>query len=385
MVVEMSHGEPRRVKRTVRRVAGGLLALAAWFPVDDAAAITGVTCESVNDYSYTCSQGYCCTPSTTHCLDTICNTESNSFWNAMTASGTIWTAKYHYTDSSVYDTDFYDPQRTGLSYDNDTNNFDASGNAISYTCLHGFGLDFVFGSTPCNSSSDCSFGECMNEPPSAAGYKSLCTTSASLNAVTSSSSSKHNNFVNYSTNGVAWGEDASSGTWGGAGTNGSTNVVFLINSLSVRPYYWGEISPIFAGLHLLANIMVVNVNNSTQGSADARNDTSRGSNLASYALANPGHAVSEAWFATMDSASSTNGPSCPDFNSDYTYGGGHGITGCGAYMVSSWDHSLAAVQWHDWNESWYGAQFESNDATGNNYAWLYWHCNYDCNTYPFTK
>jgi hypothetical protein len=339
----------------------------------DVLANTGITVESVNDYSYYCGN---------HSCDTICNSEGDGFWNSMTAGGTGWTALVHYKDSSVYDTDFYDKDKSGYAYDNDTYNFDKSGNAISFVCLHGTCDDCT--TTNCTSAANCATGqECMNNPPSA--YSSRCANSSARRMVTSSSGSHHSNFVWYGGNNVKWGEDSNSGSWAGAGTNGGTNLVFMINSCGLKPYFWFELSPAFAGVHLIAEIMPVSNVATGNGCADAANYQYRGSDLASYALTNPYGSVTAAWFAVLDGTPQSGYGSCPDQNSNYTYGGGRGINGCGAHNVLSYDVTQTLANWHVDTEGWIGARLESNDATGNGYGRWAAHCNYDCATYNFTK
>lgn len=362
--------------KTAMRAIAAALALAS-LP-RGAAANSGITVETVNDYTWWVPDGS---------KNTICNTEGNYFWNEMTASGTGWTQLVHYVDNSVFDTDFYDPQRPGsLAQDNDTNNFDRAGNAISFVCVHGSCDDCT--TTSCSTGGNCPAGqECMANPPSA--YSSRCANLSPRRLVTSSSSNWHGNLVFYGDGRVKWGEDSASGSWAGAGTNGGTNVVFLVNSCGLRPYFWAQQSPAFAGAHLIASIMPVsNVakgSSGLSGCADAWNYDYRGFFLAAYALANPNSSITSGWFSNLDVTPQAVGTSCPDLTTNYTYGGGHGIGGCGAYNVLSFDVTQSLANWHVDSESWLGARFEWNDATGNAYGRWAAHCNYDCYTYPFTK
>src|SRR5689334_2125038 len=104
-------------RATHRRWRVATLCLLAGFTADVGVghASSGIVLETISDYTFLCGD---------HSCDTDANTEGNGFWNAMTASGTGWTGTHHYMDNLVYDTDFEDPQYTGLS-DNDTNNFDS--------------------------------------------------------------------------------------------------------------------------------------------------------------------------------------------------------------------------------------------------------------------
>ncbi|MBK7584481.1 MAG: hypothetical protein IPI67_30290 [Myxococcales bacterium] len=92
----------------------------------DGLANSGITVETANDYSFYCGD---------HSCDIACNSEGDGFWNSMTAGGTGWTGLVHYKDYNVWDTDFYDPNKSGNGNDNDTYNFDKSGNAISHATI----------------------------------------------------------------------------------------------------------------------------------------------------------------------------------------------------------------------------------------------------------
>src|SRR4051794_16367261 len=104
----------------MRRLEFGLVITLALWPLGDASANSNLVTESVSNYS---GNG------------DIPNAIPNcwGFRSGMTG----WTTLYNYMDSSVYDTDFGDPQiRTGGG---DTSNFGPSGSgaAISYFCGHG--------------------------------------------------------------------------------------------------------------------------------------------------------------------------------------------------------------------------------------------------------
>jgi hypothetical protein len=178
----------------------------------------------------------------------------------------------------------------------------------------------------------------------------------------------HSNKVFYGGGNVAWGEDSAAGTWGNAGTNGGTNLVVLINSCGLTAPFYSQYISAFAGMHLVAGIMPID--------GDTVNVANRGSLLGNLAVANHNQVVSESWFATMDSASG--GGNCRS-----TYGGGHGISGCGAYYTLAHDSSTSNAQYHVWTETWVDLKSSTHDAIGNGAGWIYWHCNYDCATYPW--
>ena len=120
------------------------------------------------------------------------------------------------------------------------------------------------------------------------------------------------------------------------------------------------------------------------GCADAWNYDYRGLFLAAYALANPNSSVTSGWFSNLDVTPQVVGTSCPDMTTNYTYGGGHGIGGGGAYNVLSFDVTQCLANWHVDNESWLGARFEWDGANGNAFGLWAGQCNYDCYTYSFT-
>lgn len=310
--------------------------------------------ESVNDYSYVVGN---------HNKDTICNSEGDGFWNTM-ASATDFVQDQHYKDGQVYDTDFLDSNRSGDTHDHDNQYWDHNGHAISFVCAHG----------TCNARTGdlcgtCNAGEhCTALPPPPSGPNlGFCVKNVQRRIRTSSSSSFHGNVVYYGGGNAAWGEDSSSGTWAGAGSDGGTNLVVLINSCGLTAPFYSQYVSAFAGVHLVAGIMPID--------QDTVNIANRGSTLASRVVSNHNEVISDSWFATMDSISG--GTVC------VSSAGGHGIDGCGAYYTLAYDNTTANAQYHTWTERWVDLTSSTHDATGNGGGWIYWHCNYDCNTYPW--
>src|SRR5437867_4489548 len=72
------------------------------------ASATGVTAEGVSDYSF-----YRSLYGATSATDIDMATEASGFFTKMTQSGSMWTRGHFWTNSSVWDTDFYDPEWTG--------------------------------------------------------------------------------------------------------------------------------------------------------------------------------------------------------------------------------------------------------------------------------
>ena len=345
----------------------------------NATSVTGISAEGVSSYSYYRAEY----SNTTGDIDGA--SEASGFYTTMTTtSGTPWTQLNFWTEGNVWDTDFYDPDASGLSYDNDNNEFDPGYTpaAIGFVMAHGSCDDAV--ANTCSTTSDCPSGlYCMGNPPSA--HSSMCGAGYPRRIVTSSASSSHGNYVFYDNGTVKWGEDSNSGSWAGAGTNGSLGVVFVVNSCGTRyPFIWDETRPTFAGAMLGEFTMPVS-NIQGVGPGDLWAVSWRGSTLASLALANPTLTVTDEWFATQDSIGPTVGPSCPDQTSTYTYGGGYGYAGCAASLSVSYDSTQAAATSHVTSLTWNQARDFSNKSKGTTYGYGLYHCNYDCATYPVTK
>jgi hypothetical protein len=169
---------------------------------------------------------------------------------------------------------------------------------------------------------------------------------------------------------VALGEDAASGGFAGAGTNGGTNVGIFVNSCGFRSRYLdAETSFVFAGIHMLMGTMpiagVLNTSTSATSGSDTAQWSLRGDTFGHYMNLNPSAAAADAWLnPTMANYGFTRiSPGAPTD---------------GAQVVMSKDVSLAKVQSHTGSETWAGARLESNDATGVGWFWYRYTCNYNC-------
>lgn len=315
-----------------------------------ALAGNGVTVESVNDYTLVCGAGVCDLP------NSIAN--GSGFVSTITTTG-AFTRDLAYTNSSVFDTDFVDPERAGGVNDSDTWNFDRSSDAIAYFTGHGGSEQATSGT--CNTSADCTspppgasgHGFCRASPPN---YK-YCMYASPRSLLTSSSYDKRGHYIYYGDGKTALGE----GYWGnifGAGTNGGVNLAVLDVSHGVTAMFWNEeLTPAFAGLHLLATIMPIN--------GDTANMPNRGSTYASQYLVNPNGSVAMAWLETLNSLPQYGPWACGSATwNDYTYGGGHGINGCGCNFIMSVDSSSYWSNWHINNETWNLLSYDGNDADG---------------------
>lgn len=371
-------------RRTTTALGLVIAAMCLFLPRHSFANNYGISAEGVSDYSYFRS-----VYGAGSAGDIDMATEASGFYNTMTTtSGTPWTSGTFWTDGNVWDQDLYDPDLTGVGSDDSTSSSDdptagPSPNAITFLGAHGDCNDA--NSTTCTTSADCASGQyCAANPPSA--NSSRCINGSDRTWITSSSTSTHGQFADYSaSSGVAFGEDSNSGGWRGGGTSGSDTVVFVVNSCgSKEPFFWGETKPDFAGA-MLINYTMPQSNVSGAGAADTVTWSSRGSVLAMYALANPSASVTAAWDANLDSAPKSDGGSCPDQTGTYTYGGGYGYTGCAGNLSVGWAQNQSLANWYVQTMSWTDAQSPGLKPTGNSYGYGWIHCNYDCNTYGFYK
>lgn len=330
---------------------------------------TVVRVETVSDYTFVCPGG-----------SSSCNTDANvegaGFYSGMTGAGSTWVGGSFYKDGSVWDRDFYDPQLTGVGTDNDAWS-DQAGTGISLYIGHGFCDDMTV--TGCTSDANCPSGSYCPGGNLIPGTQHVCIQQTARIFQTSSASSLHGNIVTYGQNfgqpaalSIAWGEDSASGSWGGAGTNGGTNVAILLNSCGFRSRLLAaETSNMFAGIHSLLVAVPTSAlgytgSFGTLAYSDASQWAERGANLAAIIQANLNAPVGDAWL---------NGTLLA-----------HGFTGLngappeGANMILSKDTTLSAVQFHANLETWNQAKQESFDGHGLGFFWFRYACNYSCNT-----
>jgi len=191
---------------------------------------------------------------------------------------------------------------------------------------------------------------------------------------------RHGGWINYSNGQMALGEGDFSGTWGGAGNNGGVNFAAVVNSCGLRPGFIAqETWNMFAGVQNIGMVMPV-----TPQGADDVDAPERGSAFAQAYRANPNGSIGLAWRDSILNIPRNDGSSCPGLNGNYSNGGGHGISGCGAQIALSLDASEFWAEWDNGTETWVQTQNTGNKAFGAAWeAWVY-RCNYACNSYPFT-
>jgi hypothetical protein len=184
-------------------------------------------------------------------------------------------------------------------------------------------------------------------------------------------------WINYSAGLVKWGENTSVGGWAGAGTNGGVNFALLSNSCGIRPGFdHRQDTAIFAGVAVLGIIMPT-----TNGSDDVDAPT-RGTALSNAYVTNPNASIAHAWTSSLSGIPYNDGGPCGSGN--YTYGGGHGVGGCGAQLAQSMDVNQGATEWDRDTMSWNQIPNQYDGSGGTQWQANIWTCNYDCNKYPFT-
>jgi hypothetical protein len=327
-----------------------------------AVAGNGMTVEATDNY--TAFSG-CPGPSLAHNVQNV-----EGLYNNMTTTGGVsWTKYIEWNNASVWDRDMQDPEKVGNGAE-DNNNMDQSTIALSMFSGHGSCGEWTGQS--CTTAANCtspafgqaSPGHCYKNPGSSSG---VCAYFAPRYAITCGDSDSFGHFANLSNGGAAFGESTSSGSWGGAGTNGNVNMLVMDVSCGGTPgqevnEYWNA----FAGAHIIST-----VEPSASGS-DTLDVSTRGSSLAAQFRANPNSSASISWLSAMNSVS---GGSCAS-------GSGHGISGCGAYISYSLAESQSWAEFLNGTESWSSLQNDGNDAFGAVYmAWVY-QCNFNCNQYP---
>jgi hypothetical protein len=279
------------------------------------------------------------------------------------------------TDSSVNDRTFIDQDITGDLFDNDEVFFDCTDKVvISYFTGHGIGGG-PDGSQPCGSSSDCVAPPPGTTNPGRCSFDirptGFCFYPAPRAIVTNSPASSHGDVVDYTSGIVRLGESVNSGPWGGAGTDGGTNLAVLDLSFGAfRTSLQHDLAFMFAGLHLVATIMPVN--------GDTNNVPNRGSAFADHFLVNQFSSVAQSWNQVVHILAHDG--SCAAGEGD---GGGGGINGCGANVTFAADIDAAADR--RMQENWVELRDEGLDGKGFTRWVATYECNYDCNKFPIVK
>lgn len=378
-----------------------LLSLLALEDSASATTSTGVTMETVSDYTFatcgascvgagnTCGNGTCATACCQN--NTNGNSEGSGFYYGPDSNDGLGFSLHYsfnawYYDYHVWDTDFRDYNLTGMSGDSD-GYFDTPGNAISLFIGHGFCDDIT--ATACTSNSDCTHGYCPHggSPlPTFAqtGYftSHACIQHTPRSMQVSSQYSSRGNVNSYGAYDFGVGLPAKSMSFGGTygtSTGNGTNIAILVNSCGFRlPYLEDETAYFFSGIHAL--LMTVPVQNTVHGVftnpyADTSQMPNRGSYLAHLIITNWTAQMKEAW---LDPYLAAQGFGFGLYGSE----GDGNLNPDGVNMIysraSSSTVSNLAVQ-----ETWQGAQNDANDIlSSGTSAHSIFQCNWDCYNYP---
>jgi hypothetical protein len=336
-------------------------------------AATGLTVETISDYNPYPG----CNIPPPNCDVAHAHSNGDALWFILlTYPGTTYTALNHFQDAAVYDTDFFDPELTGTPSDNDTNNFDEAGTAISFAYGHGFCDDRT--TTTCTVDQDCGPGAyCSRFGPLVAGDARTCIIQKVRGFATADNNPNHGNNVFYGKSylGVpaksfALGESANSGSFGGAGTNGGANVAVIVNSCGLRWNYWTSATTYMrAGVHsiLMASPSAAWRNAGVHHFSDTVDSTNRGSELGYAIMNNINSLVKWGWL----------NPSMVDVGFVST----NAQHANGAHVMMASDVSSGVATWHINNETWANAKQDTLDAIGSGFTAGASLCNYDCATY----
>ena len=170
----------------------------------------------------------------------------DGFLNGLVFPGSPFFQSARWTDGTVYDTDFVDPELNALG--NDTNNFDKPGTAISYLTAHGI-VDHGCSTVSCTTTAACTNPSTATGPgaprlPGTCRFSPFdnprCCYMVDRQAIVHGSGDKFGGLVNYTGGAIRWGESPEAGGWAGARTNGGTNVVVLDISHGLLPTFWWQ-------------------------------------------------------------------------------------------------------------------------------------------------
>jgi hypothetical protein len=327
-----------------------------------------------------------------------------------------YTLGQYWTNHQVWTSDFYDPQKTGLTGggtgDHDDQFFDAFKYAFSYyvghgMCQHGIWTCDTEAAGGCGAEQRCtSAADCTNPDPAWYGvnpgfckrlpgdtgaisggqdWRGSCSYPTNNRTLLlencSNGPSGRGGQVNYSSGNVKWGESAWStavnGNWSGAGTNGGTNFVVLNTSCAEMSMRQAEIFPVFGGVHVLATVVV--------HTGDTRVWAYTGYNFAHLSM-NHYLSPADAWNTSINSAPLTEGRACADRyagTGSPAYGGFKGYDGCGAHKATALG-STAVEAWNLYWATFRSVALDRYDATGAAYYFTAYTCNYDCNNWPMS-
>ncbi len=309
------------------------------------------------------------------------NSSGTAFWNEINLiDGCGYSLLHHYTDTSVYDTDFLDPDISGAnSNDDDTDNFDESGLAISFFQGHGIALTKASPDQTCTGMTNCNnppagttvgrsgYGTCAISPASVSTYgtgKGVCTYSSSPQLAVCGAVDHNSHQASLSPY-MALGENPTNGSWRGAGTNGGTSLAIVHMSFGMWTFFpLKEWTSLFAGTHFYAGIMI--------SWGDTNDSSTFGGAVGATYVANTSSSVASDYANSISSV--TDGGGCSG-----TFNGG--INGCGCQVAMTMNSNNTTTTL---NENW--CALENDDSSQGGTAYWYYRagCNYNTTTYPWS-
>ncbi len=333
----------------------------------------GVTAEAVDDYND------CNGPSLTNPITDVTGFLNTIYGGSNTAG---FAPATFFQNTAVWPTDFFDPDVSGDPNDDDTNNFDQTNTSIAYFDGHGTCGGSGYTTTYCTDGSQCTSppsgasapGVCQRYPGDNWGY-CLYLDNARTIVTDTCGFSDHEDGRAYFGWHMAWGENAYSGSWRGAATNGSGGLAVVSASCAEIAGMPNGVFPLFGGIKIIATTAVL--------SGDYASASDRGTAFAALYNANPSGSVESAWGDAMNSISNRNNW-CENREGTQSYGGGFGYNGCGMQISTSMGATSAEAS-DALNQNWY-ALTNAYYYTGYGNSWFSnsWTCNYDCNTWGST-
>ncbi len=305
------------------------------------------------------------------------NQSGTNFLNQLTSVNSLNFAVFaQFQDSMTWDTDFLDPDTAGAnSQDDDTDNFDKYGLAISFFQGHGAGSVKPATDQVCTLGAQCTQtppgasgnGLCVKSPAAAAKYgtgNGVCQYTSTRGMAVCGSNDANGHAAWLSPN-MAFGETPAVGPWRGAGTNGGTSLAIVKMSFGMMTFFPSEWTGIFAGLHQYDGVMV--------SWGDSEDSLAFGDAVAAPYTANPSASVSAGYVNAISSV--TDGGGCGE-----SFGGG--FNGCGCHVAMTVSNSQANAG-TAFQETWADLKNDNvNQNAANNTAFGAG-CNYNPLQYPW--
>lgn len=305
------------------------------------------------------------------------NQSGTNFVNQLTSVNSLaFAVSSQYQDGMTWDTDFLDPDTTGAnSHDDDTDNFDSYGVAISFFQGHGLASVKANPDQVCTTGTQCTQtpagasgnGECVKSPSAAAKYgagNGVCQYTSTRAMAVCGNNDANGHVVALSPN-MALGETPVVGSWRGAGTNGGTSLAFVKMSFGMMTFFPSEWTGIFAGLHQYDGVSV--------SWGDSEDSIGFGNAVAAPYTVNPSSSVAAGYVNAISSI--TDGGGCGG-----SFGGGFNGCGCHVSMTVSNSQTNANATL---NETWADLKNDNVNQTAASNTATQVVCNYNPSQFPW--